>query len=241
MSTFVLEIINFLILVWILKRFLYVPVMNAIAERRKRLNGILQDAEVMRNEALSLKTAEEKKLAEWEAMRQTMDAKLGEEMALKRQRMLDEIEAGAEKQKNRLAAVEARKMEEWKNDIEARAIRMGSAFASKLLMRLASPELDDKLYTLFMEDLGKLDHASLSASLGRHEEMLEVASAYPLSQDKRNRLLAEMEKIAGRALKSSFTEDRGLVCGLRVAIGAWVIHANIADELAFFRKVDHEA
>ena len=32
-STFVLEIINFLILVWVLKRFLYKPVLAAIAQR----------------------------------------------------------------------------------------------------------------------------------------------------------------------------------------------------------------
>ena len=32
-TTLVLEIINFLVLVWILKRFLYKPVMEAIAAR----------------------------------------------------------------------------------------------------------------------------------------------------------------------------------------------------------------
>ena len=33
-TTFILEIINFLVLVWILHRFLYQPVMNVIAQRR---------------------------------------------------------------------------------------------------------------------------------------------------------------------------------------------------------------
>ena len=38
-STFVLEIINFLILVWILKRFLYKPVLGVIAKRRKSMTA----------------------------------------------------------------------------------------------------------------------------------------------------------------------------------------------------------
>ena len=43
-STFILEIINFLILVWILKRFLYKPVMDAIAKRRASIEQSMQDA-----------------------------------------------------------------------------------------------------------------------------------------------------------------------------------------------------
>ena len=34
--TFILEIVNFLVLVWILKRFLYQPILQAIEERKAR-------------------------------------------------------------------------------------------------------------------------------------------------------------------------------------------------------------
>jgi len=43
-STFLLEIINFLVLVWILKHFLYKPVLDVIARRRSGIEKTLADA-----------------------------------------------------------------------------------------------------------------------------------------------------------------------------------------------------
>ena len=43
-STFVLEILNFLVLVWILKRFLYKPVLAVIARRREGIEKSLAEA-----------------------------------------------------------------------------------------------------------------------------------------------------------------------------------------------------
>ena len=43
--TVVAQAINFLILVWLLKRFLYKPILQAIDEREKRIATQLADAE----------------------------------------------------------------------------------------------------------------------------------------------------------------------------------------------------
>src|ERR1700735_4449521 len=50
--TVVAQVINFLILVWLLKRYLYKPVLAAIDEREKRIAKLLQDAEAKKAEAL---------------------------------------------------------------------------------------------------------------------------------------------------------------------------------------------
>ena len=47
--TVIAQVINFLILVWLLKRFLYKPVLNAIAEREKKIAAQLSDAEAKRS------------------------------------------------------------------------------------------------------------------------------------------------------------------------------------------------
>ena len=50
------QAVNFLILVWLLKRFLYKPVLAAIDEREKRIATQLQDAEKKKAEALKEQT-----------------------------------------------------------------------------------------------------------------------------------------------------------------------------------------
>ena len=45
------QTLNFLILVWLMKRFLYKPVLTAIDEREKRIAGEMADADAKKTEA----------------------------------------------------------------------------------------------------------------------------------------------------------------------------------------------
>ena len=45
------QVLNFLILVWLMKRFLYKPILNAIDEREKRIATELADADAKKAEA----------------------------------------------------------------------------------------------------------------------------------------------------------------------------------------------
>src|SRR5690554_682746 len=49
--TVIAQLVNFLILVWLLQRFLYKPVLNAIDEREKKIASQLEDAAVKKAEA----------------------------------------------------------------------------------------------------------------------------------------------------------------------------------------------
>src|ERR1700712_3358626 len=49
--TVIAQVINFLILVWLLKRFLYKPVLNAIDEREKNIVARLEEAKAQKAEA----------------------------------------------------------------------------------------------------------------------------------------------------------------------------------------------
>jgi F-type H+-transporting ATPase subunit b len=49
--TFIAQIINFLILVWLLRHFLYKPILNAVDEREKKIAGQLKDAKADKADA----------------------------------------------------------------------------------------------------------------------------------------------------------------------------------------------
>ena len=243
-STFLLEIANFLILVWILKRFLYRPILNAIEARKKKIEDTLNEASKIREEALALQAQNEGRRDEWERARQEIESKLAEEISSKRSRMLLELNSEIEKEKERKSAQEARQIREWQHDAQDRALANASRFASILLSRVASFELESKLYDAFMEDLEKLDAAEVRAMLAPMDDAklnLSVSSAYPLSPERRSRLEAAIGRITGRPLSALFSENPDLLCGMRVGIGPWVLHANLRDELAFFRGASRNA
>ncbi len=238
-STFLLEIVNFLILIWILKRFLYRPVLSAIAQRKAKIEALLDEAKAIREKADSLERLNETKLAEWEGRRDHLESELSAQIASKREKMYSELAAEIEKERSRQAALDAREIGLERLEMEKKAILLGASFTSKLLSRLSFPELEARLFDVFMEDLEKHDVSKMRSMPGT-ENHLAVSSAYPLPEEKRRLLSAKMESLLGRPLESSFSENPALLCGLRIGIGPWVLDANLKEELAYFRASFNE-
>ena len=71
--TLIAQIINFLVLMWLLKRYLYKPILNAIDERENKIVAQLKDAEAKKAEA-------EKERNEFKKKNETFDRQKGELM-----------------------------------------------------------------------------------------------------------------------------------------------------------------
>lgn len=80
---FLWQVANFLILLWILKKFAYKPINNMLDERRQSIENAINNAETAKNEAEKLRKDYESRLAEAKKEAQDILAKatkLGEEM-----------------------------------------------------------------------------------------------------------------------------------------------------------------
>lgn len=241
-TTFFLEALNFLILVWILKRFLYLPILDVIAQRQTRIEGTLANAKKIQDEALELKTQNEQQLKEWDIKQEAAQMKLTEEINVKRDRMMADLAADIERERERNAALEEVRHQGWLRSTENKALVLASQFSASLLSRLASTELDAKLFDILLEDLQKLtleETAPLIEAADRNEIRIHVASAFPLPSDRRTQLVETLTKLVGKILHAEFSEDPSLLSGIKVSVGPWVLHANLRDELAFFRGNSH--
>src|SRR5579862_1751216 len=88
--TVVAQGINFLILVWLMKRFLYKPILHAIDERENRVATELANADKQKAEAQKEHDQFRHKNAEFDQQRAALLTKATEEVKAERQRLLDE-------------------------------------------------------------------------------------------------------------------------------------------------------
>src|SRR5450755_3028897 len=93
--TIVAQALNFLILVWLMKRFLYKPVLNAIDEREKRISTELANADAKKAEAQKEHDEFQRKNTEFDHQRAALLAKATGEAQAERQRLLDEARKAA--------------------------------------------------------------------------------------------------------------------------------------------------
>ena len=235
--TALLEVLNFLVLVWLLKRFFYRPVLAVIDKRQADSEKIITDAEAQRREADALKSEYESRLAGAGKDRDLAMARLKEEIAKERERRLDAVAAEADADRQRRQMLAAREAGEREAALEREAVAIASRFATRILDRLAGPELEAKLADLALDELGadaqeKL--AALSTALRDPDVSIKVVTAYSLDAVRRAAFATVLGKLAGREVAPQFYEDPALKAGVCLMAGSWVLMANLRDELNFF-------
>jgi F-type H+-transporting ATPase subunit b len=235
-TTFVLEIVNFLILVWLLKHFFYRPVLDVVARRRAGIEKTLADARATQTEALALKGRYEAREAEWAKEKEIARAKLDEELSAERERAMAALRTTLADEREKARVIDENRLAEHRRIAEGRAIAQGAAFCARLLARLATPALEAKLVDVTVEDLAKLS-AEQARALAAHaaEGALHptVTSAYPLDEGQRKAIGEALGAAMGRRVDAVFNVNRELLAGLHISLGAWVLHANLRDELKF--------
>jgi len=242
-TTFFLEILNFLVLLWILQRFIYRPILSSLDARQQRIKDETARAEQLRNEAEILRHQYEQRLTDWTQECELNRHQLEQELAQLRT-------AGLENLKKTLADEEAKSRIRHEAAVSAHESALlreatDAAFSqvSTMLQRLASPELTHSIVGMFLEDLGNLpetDQQALrkAATMLISASAVEIISAHPLTEADRNALVESLSATAGQDLRFTFREDLGLIAGLRAVVGECQLHANLADELTFFRRKD---
>lgn len=238
-STFSLEIINFLVLVWILKRFLYRPVLDLIARRKAGIDKSVAEAQDLRREAQSLQEQYEHRFAEWEREKEKARARLRDDLEAERARLQARLLASLEEEREKARALEEHRAADLERRNEEAALAYAATFAARLLSRVAGPELEGRLVDLVVEELAGLTpekRQALRDSLSETKRSPAVTSAYPLGEKQRAELAQALAQFLGRQITCEFGEDRRLLAGLRIAMGAWVLKANLQDELKFFAE-----
>jgi F-type H+-transporting ATPase subunit b len=239
-STFVLEIINFLVLIWILKRFFYQPVLQVIARRRAETEKRIDDAETLHAEAEKLKKQYKSRLTDWDKERRQARESLAREIEKERTRKIEELHTILEQEQEKAQVAETRRQADAMRKIEESALRQGARFASRLLEQSAGPETEARLIELLISELSQLTEeriAELRNNYSNTSTTIVVASAFPLSDDQQQRLTKSLERITTPGISIQFEINSELLAGVQVTIGAWVLAANIRDELNGFMEL----
>lgn len=235
-TTFALEILNFIVLAWLLARFLFRPVQNAIDSRRASIEADLAAARSAIATAESAASEHAARVKAWESEREAAKRRLADELAAQRQQALAEQASALAAEREREAALAARAKAEFERGAEAEGVRLGATFAARVLERAASPALDTVLVDRFVADLAALpedDTERIRSALPDPCAVL-VTSARPFERATAAVLEAALARRFERRLEIAWTVDPALIGGLCIAAPPWRLDASLAGELVWF-------
>ncbi len=90
------QALNFLILVWLLKHFLYKPILNAIDSREKGIAAQLADATAKKAEAKKERDEFQSKNKAWDEQRSALLSKATDEAKAEKDHLIDEAHKEAD-------------------------------------------------------------------------------------------------------------------------------------------------
>ncbi len=241
-STFLLEIINFLVLVWILKHFLYRPVLDAIERRRAAVAEQTRAAGEQLERAEAMREEYEQRLAGLQQERERALAGLNGELEQLRSRRLEELDRETERRREAAQGREQRAQEEWARAVERQAMLQAGQFASRLLTLGAGPELESRLVAAAADGLRALDaeqREAIRSQCADASGAVAVVTAFHLPDPDRRSLQAALAELLGSERPVSWQENPELVAGVQISVGAWELQANLREELAGFLQFAH--
>jgi F-type H+-transporting ATPase subunit b len=243
LTTFILEIVNFLILIWLLQRFFYKPVLAVITKRKADIDQALAEAARVHEEAAALQEQCNENLSRWEHEKRSAQERLQRDIEAQRTKMMDGLNKSLENERNKNRIIEERRKADEQLKTESLALSNAATFASMLLKRAAGPELERRLLELLLERMEKLPAVAVDNLRSNHDQdpvAISVFSAYPLADEQRAELQQRLGALLGKSLSYEYHHDPELIAGLRINIGAWVLGVNLQDELQGFTQFAHE-
>ena len=230
---------NFLILVWVMKHFLYKPILNAIGAREKLIATELADAAAKKAEAQRDRDEFQHKNEEFDQQRAALLATATDEAKAERQRLLEEARNAAD-------ALSAKRQETLKNDAKTlnQAIARRTqdevfAIARKALTDLASTSLEERVGEVFTRRLREMDgkaKETLGAALQTAPEPAVVRSAFDLPANQRAAIQNAVNETFSADIHLRFETAPDLVSGIELTANGQKVAWSIADYLASLEK-----
>ena len=233
------QALNFLILVWLMKRFLYKPILHAIDEREKRVATELANADKKKAEAQKESDEFKHKNEEFDQQRAALLRKATEEAKAERQRLLDEARKAAD-------ALSAKRQETLRNEehnlhraISRRTQHEVFAIARKALTDLATTSLEERMGEVFTRRLREMDgHAKsdLAKVLKTASDPALVRSAFDLPAEQRAAIQNALNEAFSAEIHIRFETAPDLISGIELTTNGQKVAWSIADYLTSLKK-----
>lgn len=229
------QAVNFLILVWLLKHFLYKPILNAIDAREKGIATQLADATAKKAEAQKEHEEFQGKNKAWDEQRSALLGKATDEAKAEKDHLIDE----AHKQADSLRAAQAVALQNDQQRLTTEIIHLTKDevfdITRKALADLATVSLEERMGEVFTRRLGEMDPKSkaiLGDSLKSESDPAVVRSTFALPANQRAAIQNALNETFSAAVKLRFETTPDTICGIELSANGQKVAWSIADYLA---------
>lgn len=232
--TLLFQIINFAVLLFILKRVLYKPVKEIIEKRRNIIEKNISEAEKIKEEAMEIHARNQQEMEKLKELKRELTDKMKEEVEAERGVILADAEKEAEKlleKKQVLFDTEKRRSEA---ELKSQSLEIVETFCTRLLRDISNEDLHRALFTKFKAEIPRFTE-DIKNAYGDNEIKIELLSAYPLSEADMKEIENEFTTRLNKKVSLEPVLDADLIGGLKIRALDKVYDASLKGQIQAFR------
>jgi F-type H+-transporting ATPase subunit b len=229
--TVLAQIVNFLILVFLLHRFLYNPIMNAMARREQRIANDLETAERKRREAREEIESYRQKKAELDEKRQELLRQAEKDANEKRHDLLQKARAETDEIRTRWQRAIEQEKEAFLDDLRRQVSQETYRVMRSALAEMADVALEERIVAVFLERLGDLPESDQQALAAETADSWKINTAFDLPHESHEEIHQVVTEALGHNGRLTFKTNPDLIAGIElVAAGhkvAWSLDSYL--------------
>jgi F-type H+-transporting ATPase subunit b len=229
--TFLFQIINFIVLLFILKRLLYKPVRLILEKRRDLIRRSIDDAEKIKMEAMELKVRQEQALKELDGQRVRMLDETREAALEEKKKLLIEAEREAGARVEKAMALFETEKSGFRRGLKERAVETVLIFSANILRDIADEELHRSLWRRFVGELGMIGHEISARGVREETVAIELLSAYQTPVEELDTLRVLLERGVGKPVTINSEVDATLIAGVKLRTSDMVYDSSLAGQV----------
>jgi F-type H+-transporting ATPase subunit b len=228
--------INFLIVVVVLRKWVYIPILDALEKRRVTIARGLEDARV----ASEARENAEKEAASIISDAQAKAGQIVREANERAEAVAREVraEAEAEAEREREAAITEIQQERERilSDLRGQVAALAMAVAQKLIGELLDERRQHTLIDEFFSGVRAGEVVVLEDTTNLKGASADVTSALPLSDEEKEIVRRDLLSKMGDQATVTFRVDPAILGGLVVRVGDKVWDASVAGQMEDLRQ-----
>jgi F-type H+-transporting ATPase subunit b len=225
------QIVNFLVLVWLLQRFLYRPITRAMARREERIETRLSEAKAAREEVEAQAGRLREQQQALEASREELLSEARQEADAVRARLEDDVRKEMEARRKTWQDHLEDEREAFATRLRQRAGHQVIDIVGRVLRDYAGSDLAGQVAGTFADRLASLDaeeRDKLKQAAGRAEGPARVESSVALKPGPRSRITRAIHACVARDIDVEYHEDADLLLGIRRTLGEQTVEWSAA-------------
>ena len=228
------QAVNFIILVWLLKRFLYKPILNAIDAREKRIAAELAAADAREAQARKSLDEYDEKNKQFDQDRDALMMKATLEIKAEHDRLLDEARKAADALLSEQRTAARKDATALMDQMTRLAVTEVFDVARRALSDLASMTLEERLGEIFTRRLREMKPEAkqlLDLALRAPQAAAVVRSRFPLAAQERATIQNALNETFAADIRLAFETAPDGICGVELTVGGQKLSWSIAGYL----------